>query len=113
MYKVTYVYFCPLHSTTLSLIISLHQILFYTTFSTGGEHDVPFMNKLTNEKVSRRDFLKRSAAATAALASLSLIGESQNRIVKAEEEASPEHPEPVNNEAEGTPSKSSASARNV
>ena len=60
------------------------------------------IKKLASEKVSRREFLARSAAATAAMAGLSLFGGTQNRIVKAEEEASVTHPEPVNNEADGT-----------
>ena len=44
-----------------------------------------WMEKLADRKVSRREFLKESAAATAAVAGLSLLG-AQN-VVKAEEEA--------------------------
>ena len=44
-----------------------------------------WMEKLAGQKVSRRDFLKGSAAATAAVAGLTLVG--RQNVAKAEEAA--------------------------
>ena len=71
-------------------------------------------NRLAAHPISRRDFLKGSAAATAAIAGLSLTGCSQNTVSKTTEapdgsgsadttsEAPVSHPEPVNPEEGGT-----------
>ncbi len=70
--------------------------------------------RIGNSRISRRDFLKGSAVATAAIASLSLVGCSDNDVVSTTEgnaegnntdpstESMPAHPEPTNRESEGT-----------
>ena len=61
------------------------------------------LEKLTKGTVSRRDFLKGSAAATMAAAGLSLMGSgtSSMREVRAEEEMGMEHPEIVDVASQG------------
>lgn len=60
------------------------------------------LHKLAEKNISRRDFLKGSATAAAAVAGLSLAGSSVNSIqVKAAEEAAMDHEMPMDPENEG------------
>lgn len=73
-----------------------------------------FLNKFTANQISRRDFLKGSAAATASIATLSLVGCDSNKVDTTTEapnatqavdpttEAPISHAEPVNPEEGGT-----------
>ena len=71
------------------------------------------IERLVNGKISRRDFLKGSATATAAVAGLSLVGCGQNAVTTTEattegktqeattQEASVDHVIPADVEAQG------------
>ena len=58
------------------------------------------MEEVLNKKFSRRDFLKGTVAATAAVAGLGLAGK-ENNLASAENVAPAEHPEIVNPETGG------------
>ncbi|MBR4209821.1 MAG: twin-arginine translocation signal domain-containing protein, partial [Lachnospiraceae bacterium] len=60
-----------------------------------------YLEKVVNSQFSRRDFLKGSAVATAAVAGLSLMGSRSSSIAKAEEEVSTAHDPVVDLEAQG------------
>ena len=60
-----------------------------------------YLEKVANSKFSRRDFLKGSAVATAAVAGLSLMGGRSSSIAKADEEVSVTHDAVVDLEEQG------------